>query len=509
MAEVRADTAGQPRRIVIAGGGSAGWMAAALFARLHPAASITLVESDAIGTIGVGEATVPILQQFNALLGLHEPDFIAATDGSFKLGIEFVGWGTADNRHFHGFGDHGADIEGIAPHHHWLRLRHAGALSADEAIDHWSMPAVAAAQDRFAPPQALSGPAAEFRHAYHFDAGLYARLLRDHATAAGVARVEGRIVDIVRDGDNGDVTALSLDGERRIEGDLFIDCTGFASLLLGRALAVPFVDWSRWLPCDRALALGTSRAGRFTPFTRSTAHDAGWQWRIPLQHRTGNGLVYSSAWLDDDAAAARLVAGVEGEPLGEPRLLRFTTGHRAAFWSHNVVAIGLSAGFIEPLESTGLQLIQTGLARLAELWPAHGPTPPAVVTEYNRRTVGEYARVRDFLVAHYAISRRPEPFWRAVAEMDLPDTLAHKLALWDAAGQVPVYDLESHTEASWVAILLGQGRIPHGHAPGADRPDATQLAGLMRHRRDQLARAAARMPDHARFVAQTCRATVG
>lgn len=494
------------QHIIIAGGGSAGWMTAALFARLRPAPDtrITLVESDAIGTIGVGEATIPILQDFNRLLGLHEPDFVAATQGSFKLGIEFVGWGEASNRHFHGFGDFGAPVEGVAPHHHWLRLRAAG--RATDPIDAWSMPARAAAQDRFAPPEALRGEAAEYRYAYHFDAGLYAQLLRSYAEARGVARIEGRILTAERDTETGDLTALQLEGDRRIAGDLFIDCTGFASRLMGETLGTPFVDWSRWLPADRALAQGCTRAGRFTPFTRSSAHAVGWQWRIPLQHRTGNGLVYSSAYLSDDQAAAQLAANLDGEALGDPRPLRFTTGRRARFWSHNVVAIGLAAGFMEPLESTSLQLVQTGLARLAELLPNQGRPDPAIPAEYNRETIGEYERIRDFLIAHYCISRRPEPFWRDMAAMALPDSLADKLALWDATGRLPFYDLESHAEPSWVAVLLGQGRIPRGHAPAADRPPLDALAQLFGQRRAVLDAALARLPGHDHFVARTCRA---
>ncbi|WP_333572587.1 tryptophan halogenase family protein [Sphingomonas sp.] len=494
------------QHIIIAGGGSAGWMAAALFARLRPAPDtrITLVESDAIGTIGVGEATIPILREFNRLLGLHEPDFVAATQGSFKLGIEFVGWGEAGNRHFHGFGDFGAPIEGIGPHHHWLRLRAAGRIA--DPIDAWSMPALAADQDRFAPPEALHGEAAEYRYAYHFDAGLYAQLLRSYAEARGVTRTEGRILAAERDPATGDLTALLLEGERRIAGDLFIDCTGFASRLLGEALDTPFVDWSRWLPADRALAQGCTRAGRFTPFTRSTAHPVGWQWRIPLQHRTGNGLVYSSAHLSDDEAAARLTANLDGEPLGDPRPLRFTTGRRERFWAHNVVAIGLAAGFMEPLESTSLQLVQTGLVRLTELLPNMGPADPAIIAEYNRETIGEYEGIRDFLIAHYCISRRPEPFWRDMAAMALPHTLAHKLALWDAIGRVPLYGRESHAETSWVAVLMGQGRIPRGHEPTADRPPLDALAQLFTQRRAVLEAALPRLPSHDHFVARTCRA---
>lgn len=487
------------QRIVIAGGGTAGWMAAALLTRFRPAARITLVESDAIGTIGVGEATVPAIRQFNGVLGIDEPEFVRATMGTFKLGIEFVDWGTVGNRHFHGFGDQGAPIGGVAAHHHWLRLRETLGAS----VDAWSMPAVLAAEDRFAPPEALRGEAAEYNYAYHFDAGLYARFLRAHAEARGVTRAEGRILE-VECNDDGDVAALRLDGERRVAGDLFVDCSGFRSLLLGDALKVDYVNWSRWLPCDRAMAVPSARAGRLTPFTRSTAHPAGWQWRIPLQHRTGNGLVYSSRFLSDEAAAALLLDNLDGPPLADPRPLAFTTGRRARFWERNVVAIGLAAGFMEPLESTSIQLIQSGLLRLVNLLP-EGPAAPPVRAEYNRETAAEYERIRDFLIAHYCLSQRSEPLWRACRTMALPETLAHKLGVWDSIARIPLYDAESHSEASWVAILLGQGRLPAAHDASVAALDPPRLSALLAHRRAALRKAALSLPPHDQFIARTCR----
>lgn len=493
-------------RYVIAGGGSAGWIAAAMLARFLPSsiAHITLVESEAIGIVGVGEATVPLIGELNALLGIHEPEFVAATNGTFKLGIEFADWGEVGNRHFHGFGDYGEDIAGIAPHHHWLRLARQGEMPP---LDDWSMPWAAAGRDRFAPPQAMRGEAAQFRHAYHFDAALYAAYLRRHAEANGVKRVEGRILNVERNGGTGFVTGLAMEDDRHVEGDIFIDCTGFASLLLGQTLGVGYQDWGHWLPCDRAVAIPSSRAGRLTPFTRSSARPAGWQWRIPLQSRTGNGHVYSSCFLSDDEAVAQLLDSIDGEKLADPRILRFTPGRRDRFWDGNVIGIGLAAGFLEPLESSSIQLIQTGVARLIELLPGLRPDP-ALAAEYNRQTTAEYERIRDFIIAHYARSRRSEPLWRAVATMSLPETLAHKLAVWDATGSVPLYDLESHQEASWVSILIGQGVFPRRHDPRADLIPVDRLWTLMRERRQQLAVAANHMPAHDRFIARTCMASV-
>ncbi|WP_067732564.1 tryptophan halogenase family protein [Novosphingobium naphthalenivorans] len=495
---------GQITRFVIAGGGSAGWITAAVLARILPgtAASITLVESEDIGIIGVGEATVPLIGQLNALLGIHEPDFVAATNGTFKLGIEFVDWGEKGNHHFHGFGDFGDNIAGLPPHQYWLRLQEKGPIAP---LGEWSMPWAAARRDRFAPPQAMKGEAAQFRHAYHFDAALYAAYLRRIAEASDVTRVEGRIHEAVRDRETGLVSHLLLDGGRSIEGDVFIDCTGFASLLLGQAMNVPFRDWSAWLPCDRAAAVPSSRSGRLTPFTRSTARSAGWQWRIPLQTRTGNGHVYASRFISDDEAVAQLLTGIDGEPLAEPRLLHFTPGCRERFWEGNVIGIGLAAGFLEPLESTAIQLIQTGVLRILDFLPKAHPDP-ALAAEYNRQTALEYERIRDFIIAHYCRSRRNEPLWREVATMDLPDTLAHKLAVWDACGSIPLYDLESHQEPSWVSILVGQGVLPHSHNPRIRMIPEEQLRPVMEQRRQFLAQAAERMPMHDYFISRTCAA---
>lgn len=489
-------------RFVIAGGGAAGWITASVLSRLVPAqnASITLVESEEIGIVGVGEATVPLIGDLNALLGIHEPDFVAATNGSFKLGIEFVDWGEKGMSHYHGFGDFGPDIAGLGAHHYWLKLHQAGDKTP---LDDWSMPWAASSRDRFLPPQAMKGEAGQYSHAYHFDASLYAAYLRKYAEANGVTRIEGRITDIGRDAQSGFVTHLALEGERRVEGDIFVDCTGFASLLLGRTLGVPFHDWSEWLLCDRAAAISSTRAGRLTPFTRSTAKQAGWQWRIPLQSRTGDGHVYSSRFISDDEAVAQLLEGLDGEPIGEPRMIRFVPGRRDRFWDGNVIGIGLSAGFIEPLESTALQLIQNAAVRLAELLPDAQPDP-ALAAEFNRLSTLEYERIRDFIIAHYCRSRRDEPLWRHVATMDIPESLAHKLAVWDAGARIPLYEMESYQEPSWAAVLIGQGILPRRYNPRADAVPTDRLAAGMAARCAALAQAAERMPPHDHFIAKTC-----
>ena len=497
------------RKIVIAGGGTAGWMAASLLARFLPAphAEISLIESDEIGTIGVGEATVPLMQQFNAVLGIDEKDFVARTNGTFKLGIQFRDWGQVGNIHFNGFGDYGDSIQGVAPHHHWLKLQRLGDPSP---IEDWSMPYAAARLDRFAPSETVhrqGDEAAFYKYAYHFDAGLYARYLRGYAEARGVARHEGKIGAVELDPETGRVAALTMQDGRRFEGDLFIDCTGFAALLIGKALGISYIDWSALLPCDRAAAVASARHDPLTPYTRSTAQGAGWQWRIPLQHRTGNGHVYSSAFISDDEAVATLLANLDAPVAGEPRLLRFTTGHRAKFWHKNVVALGLAAGFMEPLESSSIQIIQTGLARLVEYLPDMD-FDPAVSDEYNRVTANEYARIRDFLILHYCRSRRPEPLWEHCRNMAIPDELRHKIAVWEACGRVPMLSEESYQEPSWVSILIGNGVLPRRYDPIVDQLPIEKLRGGMNHRRMAIAQVADRLPPHTLFVDRACPAPV-
>ncbi|MEQ7874495.1 tryptophan halogenase family protein [Sphingomonas sp. ASV193] len=480
------------RRIIIVGGGTAGWMSAAALARfVGRGRRIVLVESDAIGTVGVGEGTIPPILEYNRSLGIDEPAFLAATKASYKLGIEFDGWVRPGERYFHQFGQIGYPLEGLPLYQHWLKHERDPGVGPLEA---YSMSAAAAARDRFSHPAPDPGsPLAAIAYAFHFDAALYAAFLRDYASPLGVERIEGRIVEVARDGESGDVTAVTLDDGRALRGDLFVDCSGFRSLLLGEALGVPFEDWSRWLPCDRAVAVPSARTEPLQPYTRSSARPAGWQWRIPLQHRTGNGHVYSSAHIADDEAERRLLDSLGGVPVGPVNKLRFTAGRRSVAWSHNVVAIGLSAGFLEPLEATSIHLIQTSIQRLISLFPANGINAPER-DEYNRQLVSSYDPVRDFLILHYRANRRDEPFWRAVRETPPPDSLAERLALFDECGRIFRRGDELFDVPSWAAVMVGQGLRPRAIDPVADALPDGAVIDAMRQLRSHFAAAADSLP---------------
>ena len=500
---------GLVRRVVIVGGGSAGWMTAAAMARLlmPSGVEVTLVESDAIGTVGVGEATIPTIRDFNALLGIDEHQFIRETGGSFKLGIEFVDWGRLGNRYFHPFGTFGRDTRTLRFHQLWLRRRHDDGRSEQERLEHYSMAALAASRGRFGTPSSdPNHPLSTISYAYHFDAGRYAMLLRRWSEAKGVRRIEGRITDVRRSDRDGAVASIALENGTEIVGDLFIDCSGFASLLLGRAMAEPIEDWSHWLPCDRAIALPSARSGPVLPYTRSTAVRGGWRWRIPLQHRTGSGIVYSSAHLSDEAALKELRAGLDGEAVGEPRRLRFIAGHRRRLWSRNVVAIGLSGGFLEPLESTSIHLIQTAITRLLTLFPTAAGWQ-AERAEFNRQSVSEYERIRDFLILHYKASARDDDaFWRYCGDMRVPDSLARRLDLFRAAGRIFREGDELFSESSWLAVMVGQGIMPHAHDPAADAIPPLSLATQMAAMRSALARAADQLALHEDYISSCCAA---
>ncbi|MBB4085899.1 tryptophan halogenase [Sphingomonas carotinifaciens] len=493
---------GAIRSILIVGGGTAGWMTAAALAHALPrGCTITLVESDAIGTVGVGEATIPPIRLFNDTLGIDEGEFLKATKGSYKLGIEFVGWGQEGHRYFHPFGTFGKPFDLLAVHQHWLRARRAGSTIPLDAL---SMAWGAAARNRFAPP--LADPrsvGSTFDYAYHFDAGLYAAFLRRFAEARRVVRVEGEVGDVALDGESGQVAHVTLTDGRRLAADLFVDCSGFRGLLIAGALGVGFEDWTHWLPCDRAVAVPSANTGPLTPYTRSTARAAGWQWRIPLQHRTGNGYVYASRHLSDDEAAATLLANLDGEALGDPRPLRFTTGRRTAFWRRNVVAIGLASGFMEPLESTSIHLIQAGIAKLLAYFPTRA-FEPAGIAEYNRVAVTESERIRDFLILHYVLTERGDTdFWRACAAMDIPDTLKLKIDHFRAHGRLVAREMDLFGPASWLAVHIGQGNWPAALDPLiAYAGEPAESVRFVERLAEAIARGAETMPEHAAFIAR-------
>jgi tryptophan halogenase len=491
-------------RIVIAGGGSAGWMtAAALVNALPPDCRITLVESEEIGIVGVGEATIPPVKQFNRMLGLDEFEFIRRTKGSYKLGIQFVDWAEPGRRYFHPFGTYGRPFDFAHLLHFWNQARQAG--RAPDNLDDYCMAWVAAGQERFAPP--LNDPRtvlSTYDYAYHFDASLYAAFLREVSERRGVVRVEGRIVEARLNGETGHVEALRLHDGRDVPGELFIDCSGFRGLLIEDALHTGYEDWTHWLPCDRAVAVPCASTGDFLPYTRSTAREAGWQWRIPLQHRIGNGYVYSSNYLDEAGAAATLLAHLDGEALAEPRTLRFVTGRRRLAWNRNVVAIGLASGFLEPLESTSLHLIQASILRLLAMFP--DPSfDPALRDEFNRIANSELERIRDFLILHYHLNRRAGELWRYCANMPIPDTLTESIEHFRHQGRVLQREHELFVRASWLAVHVGQLNLPEACdlPPQAHAADSVQWLEKMRA---TLRAEASRLPTHREFVLNNCRA---
>ncbi|MDE2110114.1 MAG: tryptophan 7-halogenase [Alphaproteobacteria bacterium] len=495
------------KRFVIVGGGSAGWMtAAALSSLLGPKdVSITLVESDEIGTVGVGEATIPDIISFNRLLGLREDDFMKATQATFKLGIEFIDWGRKGDAYIHPFSRHGVDMHGISFHQYWLHDRAAG---NDHSIDHYSICAVAAKQNKFALPDPNPNAVLSYiRYAYHFDATFYARYLRQYAEARGVRRVEGKVQKILQAPDAGHVTALELDKGLIVEGDFFFDCTGFAALLLGKTLGVPYVDWSHWLPCNTAQVVACQHAGPLAPYTRSTARTAGWQWRIPTQRRIGNGHIYCREFMSDDEAATILLDNLDGEVIGTPRTIRFTTGCRDTFWSKNCIAIGLSAGFLEPLESTSLYLIQEGISRFISLFPDDS-LPDVIRDEYNRMMRTKFEQVRDFIILHYFATERDDtPFWNYCRTMNIPDSLSRKIALFRQSGRAYRFTEELFTESSWVAVFLGQNIVPRACDPIVSTLSHSDVRDSLESMRIAMTNATGKMPTHEEFIRRYCAAS--
>ena len=486
-----------PRRIVIAGGGTAGWMAACALARtMGKTIELTLVESDAIGTVGVGESTIPPLVKYNQLIGIDENTFMRETQATFKLGIEFENWKVDGEKYFHSFGATGRDHWSAGFQHFWL---HGLTKGHTESFDDYCLELKAAYAGKFA-----HLPENRINYAYQLDATRYAAYLRREAEAHGAMRKEGKIARVELDGENGNIAALHLEDGSRIEGDLFVDCTGFRALLIEGALHVGYDDWSHQLPCDRAIAVQTESVRPPIPYTRAIAHDSGWQWRIPLQHRQGNGIVYCSRYLSDDEAEARLLSSVEGETCSKPNRIRFVTGARRKQWHRNCVAVGLSSGFMEPLESTSIHLIQRAVLRIIRMIP-FGEIAQADIDEFNDQQLTDMVQIRDFLILHYkATERRDSPFWRQCADMEIPESLAHKIELFRETGRVFRRDEELFAENSWVQVMMGQGIMPKTYHPVATKMSEEELTRFLATIRENVARTVAGLPEHHAYVARYC-----
>lgn len=492
------------RKVVIVGGGTAGWMCAAALSRILnlQQVAVTLIESDEIRTIGVGEATIPTLRDFNQLLGIDEADFLRKTQGTFKLGIEFDGWRQRGESYIHPFGSFGLDRPEVRFYQMWLKLRAQEEGAGD--ISDYNLSLVAARLNRFSPP-ANKGLLSTLRYAYHPDANLYGLYLREYAEARGVKRLQGTITGLTQ-ADNGFVNSLLLSDGQCIDGELFIDCSGFRALLIEGALKTGYVDWSHWLPCDSAIAVPSESTGPLRPYTCAMADEAGWRWRIPLQHRMGNGYVYASEHLDDEVAKQRLLSTLEGQPLAEPRLIKFTAGHRRKLWEKNVVAIGLSGGFLEPLESTSIHLIHTGIARLLLLFPDKD-FKPALNEEFNRLSLLEYEQIRDFIILHYKATQRDDSaFWRGCRDLNIPDSLQQKFDLFRAGGRIIRFKDELFAENSWLAVMLGQGINPDGYDPIVDSIPADEMRTAILNLKAAVLKTAQSLPEHAAYIESNCKA---
>ena len=496
-------------RLVIVGGGTAGWMTAAAMATVLPRDQwqIELVESDAIGTVGVGEATIPAIHDFNRKVGLDEQDFMRHTNATFKLGIEFVDWGRIGDAYMHPFGRFGFDINGVAFHHYWVRERLRGDTTP---FGEYCVPHVAGKRGRFALP--VNDPRSvlsTYSYAFHFDAALYAQYLRSTAEKRGVVRTEGRIVDVALRAEDGFIESVELENGQCVAGDLFIDCSGFRALLIGEALGVEYESWQHWLPCDRAIAVPSRNPDTLDPYTRSTAHAAGWQWRIPLQHRTGNGHVFSSAHMHEDDAGRILLDNLEREPLDEPRTIRFTAGRRRSMWEKNCVAIGLSGGFLEPLESTSIYLIQAVIMKLIERFPG-GDIADVEVADFSQQVARSFEQIRDFIILHYKATKRDDSeFWNYCRNMSIPDTLAYRMQIFRETGYT-VYDRrELFIETNWIAVLLGQGIVPQTTDLRVDCAPRSEILEQMTQMRQLIAAAVEQLPTHAATVSDYCPAVVG
>jgi len=494
------------KKIVVVGGGTAGWMSASLLVKLlGKQLEITLVESPEIGTIGVGEATIPPIQIFNSVLGLNEDQFLQETQGTFKLGIQFENWGQIGDKYMHAFGSIGRQLGMSGFHHYWLRAKAAG-----HASDLWdfSFNQQVGKTDRFARlPKIPNSPLDGLTHAFHFDAGLYARYLRRGSVQAGVNHVEGLITDVHLDGESGFIKSVELKDGTILEGDLFLDCSGQRALLIGDALGIDYQDWSHWLPSNHAVAVQSENGPRLRPYTQSIAHKAGWQWRIPLQHRAGNGHVFCNDFMSVDEATATLMGNLEGAAITEPRSFPFRTGRREKFWHKNCVAIGLSSGFMEPLESTSIHLIQTGVVRLAQMFPRMG-FDATNIEEFNRQVAFEYERVRDFIILHYKANQRTDSaFWQQCREMAVPESLAYKMRLFEDTGLIFRENNELFSEAAWLQVMIGQGIMPKTYSPLADSISDAQLNEYLANLKQIISANVPKLPGQREFIARHCAAS--
>ena len=493
------------RDIVIVGGGTAGWMAAAALSKVMGSQrySITLIESDQIGTVGVGEATIPIISLFNSVLGVDEDEFVRETNATFKLGIEFADWRRPGHRYMHPFGQLGGDFGGVSFSHYWLRWMKAGG-DPDPLL--FSAEAQAAYRGRFQrTPNLKPAHLPKIHYAFHFDASLYAAYLRRFAEKRGVKRIQGEVVAVRQDGESGFIESVTLKDGRSVRGDFFLDCSGFRGLLIEETLKAGYDDWSQWLPVNRAAAMPCERVGEPTPYTRATAREAGWQWRIPLQHRTGNGYVFCNEFLHEDEAARLLASRLDGPALAEPRILKFVTGRRKASWVKNCVALGLSSGFLEPLESTSIHLIQTAISKLLAMFPKIG-FDPVVIARFNLEMGRDYASIRDFIIAHYKVTEREDTaFWRYCKAMSVPDSLNDKLELFRTRGEVLAENHELFKEVNWFAVLYGQGLVPDNHHPVADVIAEDDLRLRFSQIRRAIQERVDGMPSQQAFIDQNCR----
>jgi tryptophan halogenase len=488
------------RRVVIAGGGTAGWMAAAALSHhFHGILDMVLVESEEIGTVGVGESTIPPIRAFHRLLGIGEQDFMRATAATFKLGIQFDNWGQVGERYVHPFGVTGRSTWSCNFHHFWL---HSLARGMPSEYGEFCLEHQAAKAGKF-----FTGPNAEISYAYHLDASVYARFLRKFSEKYGVRRIEGKIREVRQNPESGFIESLVLDSGQVVEGDLFIDCTGFRGLLIEQTLKTGYEDWNHWLPCDSAVAVQTESTGPAAPFTRAIAHEAGWRWRIPLQHRVGNGLVYCSRYMSDHEATDKLLREVEGRTLVQPRVIKFRTGRRLKAWNKNVIAVGLASGFVEPLESTSIHLIMTSMTRLIMLFPFPSVTQ-SIIDQYNDESRLEAERVRDFIILHYCATRRDDsPMWQYCSSMSVPETLARRLDLFRTRAHIWQPEGEIFRTDSWVHVMLYQGIRPeHYHYLVTAMPDK-DLRQFLDQTRNTINQAVAQMPTHQEFVDRYARAS--